>query len=540
MAALPDPAAAEAAVAAAARDPGVTAAIAAYARGDARGAERLVRRALGDDPDNPAALLLLAEIAFAAGVEGEAERLLGQVHAQLPAHREVALRYADQLFRRGEGDAALAVLDGVLAAAPDLPGAALRRLTILGQLGDYDAADAGYRALLAAHPDLAAVSVGHGHLLKTLGRTADSIAAFRRAIALDPAAGDAWWGLADLKSGALDPADVAAMERALATPGLATEAAAQLHFALGKAHEDARAYQPSFDHYERGNRLVRRTRPHDAAATTRDVDDAVALFTPDFLAARAGAGEPSDAPIFVLGLPRAGSTLVEQILASHSAVEGTAELPYVPLLAHALLAERWREPHVGLRQAIAEADPAAFAALGRRYLALAARHRRTGRPRFIDKLPDNWPNVGLIHLMLPNARIVDARRAPMACGFGNYKQYFTRGRAFAFDQHDIGFTYRDYVRLMAHVDTVLPGRVVRIDHEALLAEPEAQIRALLAALDLPFEPGCLAFHENRRPVRTASAAQVRRPLNAAGTELWRHYRPWLDDLAEALGPLAEG
>lgn len=523
------------AIALAAHDPLIAEAGRALAAGQLAVAERLLRARLAEAPDDVPALLLLAEIALALGIAAEAEALIGKALALAPAYAEARLRLATVLAQQNRPLDAIAALDSVPARGPARIEALLAKSAILGQIGRYDEARAlleAERADFAGEPRL---WLAYGNLLKTIGRGADSIAAYRRALEGDPGSGEAYWSLANVKSGVLDEADVAAIEAALAdSPSPAR--ALHLHFALGQALEDRGDYRRAFAHYAEGNRLRRAQLPYDPAENAEQVRRQIALFTPDFLGRRAGSGDGARDPIFILGLPRSGSTLIEQILASHSEVEGTAELPVVPMLIQGLLAERWRDPGARYPDILAALDPERLAELGRRYLDSARLYRKTGRPLFIDKLPNNWLNIGFIHLILPNARIVDARRHPLACGFSNFKQHFAQGQAFAYDLADIGHHYRDYLALTGHYDRVLPGRIVRVVHEELVDDPEAGIRRLLELLDLRFDPACLRFHENERAVRTASAAQVRRPISRSGLDQWRNFEPWLGPLEAALGP----
>jgi tetratricopeptide (TPR) repeat protein len=418
--------------------------------------------------------------------------------------------------------------------------AALTFITVnLGVIGAYEEAIGRYEDFLRRHDGDSILWAAYGHVLKTVGRTDEGVAAYRRALALNPASGDAWWSLANLKSGVLDAADVARMTSLLESGAPAPADRINLHFALGRALEEGGEFEASFRHYEKGNGLQRAASGYDAAVTASEVAKAKALFTPAFFAARAGHGDPSPAPIFILGMPRAGSTLIEQILASHSAIEGTAELPYIPALARELAATRSVALRTPYPEVLARLDADESRALGRLYLDRAAVHRRTGRPHFIDKLPNNWLDIGFIHQILPYARIIDARRAPLACCWSNYKQHFARGQDFAYDLGDLGKYYRDYVDLLDHFDAVLPGRIYRVAHERLVADPEAEIRRLLDHLGLPYEPACLDFHRNSRAVRTASSEQVRRPISSAGLDSWRAYESWLQPLKDALGPLAD-
>ncbi len=299
--------------------------------------------------------------------------------------------------------------------------------------------------------------MSYGHVLKTVGRQADSIAAYRRAIDIAPGLGEVWWSLANLKTVEFGDADIAAMAAALATPEPADEDRFHLHFALGKALEDRGEAEASFGHYAEGNRLRRATIDYDPDEISGHVRRSIALFTPEFLAAREGWGCPAPDPIFILGMPRAGSTLIEQILASHPQVEGTMELPDIPALAKRLGGRTLRAEASAYPDCLADLDAAALAALGEEYLESTRIQRKTDRPYFIDKMPNNWAHVGLIRLILPNARIVDARRHPLGCCFSNFKQHFARGQGFTYDQGELGRYYRDYVTLMAHFDAPLPA-----------------------------------------------------------------------------------
>jgi hypothetical protein len=308
-----------------------------------------------------------------------------------------------------------------------------------------------------------------------------------------------------------------------------------LHYALGKALEDEGKAEAAFAHYQEGASLHRKMIQYKPERTRKAVDDAIALFTPEFFAARAGSGASAPDPIFILGLPRSGSTLIEQVLASHSAVEGTMELPDLGSIAGELCGYERAAAGGSYLDTLPSLSKAELAALGEKYLRTTRLHRKLGRAYFIDKMPNNWTLTGFIHLILPNAKIIDARRHPMACCFSCFKQHFALGQNFTYGLADLGMYYADYVRLMDHWDQVLPGRVHRVIFEDLVADPEPNIRALLDYCGLPFEDACLRPHETARPVRTASSEQVRRPISAKGVEEWRAFEPWLDALKRALG-----
>lgn len=489
-------------------------------------AEPLLKAYLKRDPFDARAIRMLAELAGRIGRYGDAEALLRRAVELAPGFTAARANLALVLYRQNRAPEALTLLDAVIADEPDNPGHANLKAAALGRLGGFEDAISLYEKVLHDAPGQPRVWLSYGHMLKTVGRRDDGIAAYRRALSLLPTLGDAWWSLANLKTVRFDDADIAAMEAALARDDLDDEDRFHLDFALGKAFEDRRDPVRSFARYEAGNALRRTRIVYEADETSAFVDRCTALLTSEFLDARRGQGCTAADPIFVLGMPRAGSTLIEQILASHSSVEGTTELPDMPALAR-----RIAEYPNGI--ATLSADK--LREIGEDYLRRAAIQRRTDRPFFIDKLPNNWAHVALIHLALPNARIIDARRDPLDCCFSNFKQHYARGQAFSYSLDDLGRYYRDYVRLMTHIDAVLPGRVHRVDHEALLENTESEVRALLTACGLEFEPPCLAFHETERAVRTASSEQVRRPINRDGVDAWHPYDQWLGPLRAALG-----
>jgi len=518
------------------RDPRLHGAALALAENDLPAAEPLLRAHLGDHPTDVAAMRMLAELDGRLARNREAEELLRAALDRAPGFHMARYNLAIVLHRQHRPAEALVEIDRLLEVEPDNPSYRNLSGAARGGISAHDDALAEFEKALAGRPNNAAMWMSYGHTLKTLGRRDESIAAYRRSITLRPAMGEAWWSLANLKSVSFSSADIAAMRAALADEGspLSFDDRFHLHFALGRALEDTGDYEPSFRHCVQGNRLRRERIDYDADETHDQVVRAEAFFTPAVFAARAGQGCAAPDPIFVLGMPRSGSTLVEQILASHSQVEGTRELPDIQALAHRLSGRRMRSDRSFYPEAIAELDPAALRALGEEYLERVRVHRKTDRPYFIDKMPNNWAHVGLIHLILPNAKIIDTRRHPLGCCFSNFKQHFARGQNFTYSLIELGRYYADYVRAMDHVDTVLPGRVHRVAHEAMVEDTEAQVRALLAACGLDFEPACLRFWETDRAVQTASSEQVRRPIFREGLDQWRHYEPWLEPLRAVL------
>lgn len=497
-------------------------------------AEPLLRARLKACPVDVAAIRMMAELAARIGRHRDAETLLRRALELAPGFTAARANLATILHRQNRTGEALAELDRLRAADPGNAAHATLRAAVLGRVGDYEEAIALYREVLGQRPDQPKIWMSFGHALKTVGEQDEAIAAYRRGLAIDPTLGEIWWSLANLKTVEFAAGDLADMEQALRSPGLADDDRLHLDFALGKALDDAGAHDRAFAHYASGNAIRRAQLDYDPEETSGQVDAMIARLTPDFLAARAGQGCPAPDPIFILGMPRAGSTLIEQILACHSQVEGTMELPDIPRLA-ARVATMWGRYPDGL-DALAAED---LAALGQDYCDATRVQRREGKAFFIDKLPNNWLHGGFIHLILPNARIIDARRHPLDCCFSNFRQHFARGQGFSYGLDDVGRYYADYVRLMAHIDAVLPGRVHRVIHEQLLDDPEAEVRALLAALDLPFEQACLDFHSSRRAVRTASSEQVRRPINRDGVGQWRPYDAHLGPLRHALGPVLD-
>ena len=529
-----------AAVSATVHDEAMVAAALALSENRLPDAERALRGRLREDATDVAAIRMLAEVAGRLGRYEDAEKLLSRALQLAPGFGAARANLATVYYKQNRFAEAAEALGAVLGDDPDNPAHANLRAAALGRIGGYDEALALYEELTRRFPDHAKLWMSYGHMLKTVGRQDDGIAAYRRALAADPSLGEIWWSLANLKTIGFGADDRAAMEAALVAAEPQGDARADdrlhLHFALGKAYDDAGEYEPAFGHYAAGNAIRSGQLGYRAAETSAAVDAITAACTPDFFAARADAGDPARDPIFILGMPRAGSTLIEQILSCHSAIEGTMELPDIPALALGLGRETKQDGRRWI-EALAETPHQQLADLGAAFLERTAVQRKTAKPFYIDKLPNNWLYTAFIRLILPNAKIIDARRAPLDCCFSNFRQHFAKGQAFSYGLVDVGAYYRDYVRLMAHLDRVQPGRVHRVIHEALLDDPEAEVRALLAWLEQPFEEACMSFHANARAVRTASSEQVRRPINRDGVGQWQPYEKWLDPLKDALGPV---
>ena len=513
-----------------------------YCDGELAAAEKMIRAFLVEHGDHIEAMRLLARIGFDLEVYDDAELLLAVLLERAPDYAAARYDYASVLMARHKYLEARAELDRLLAADPANRDFRTLHATATVCLGEHEKALELYRGLLgqapAEGPEAADLHLSAAHALKTLGRQADAVEEYRAAARARPAFGDAWWSLANLKTYRFSDTELAAMRAAEAAPATGTIDRYHLCFALGKAYEDREDYAASWSFYERGNALKRaesRYRPEPVELNTANQER---ICTPEFFRERAGCGIAGNEPIFIVGLPRSGSTLIEQILASHPQVEGTHELADIPRFVHEL---QGRDPDLASPRypaVLAELPREAFATLARRYLD-DTRIYRSGKPRFIDKMPNNFRHLGLIHLMFPNAKIIDSRREPLACCFSLWKQLFARGQEFAYSIADIARYYRTYLELMDHWDRVLPGRVLRVHHEDVVEDLQGSVRRILEHCELPPEPACLEFYRTERSIRTASSEQVRQPIFREGLEQWRHFEPWLEPLREALGDALE-
>jgi tetratricopeptide (TPR) repeat protein len=514
-------------------DPALMQAAAALVEGRLAPAEQALRDHLKTRPEDVAALRMLAEIGTRLGRYADAEALLDRALELAPSFTPARHNLAVVLYRQNRAGEALPHLERLLAVDPADPSYLNLKAACLSLTGDYESAIRLYEAVLRKHSDQPKAWLSYGHALKTAGRQADSIAAYRRSLALTPGLGEAYWSLANLKTVSLED-DVPAMQAQLTRSDLSDDDRLHLDYALGKAFEDAGEWEASFRHYAEGARLRRSQVEYDAGETTAQLERSRALFTPEFFAARAGQGHPDPAPIFVVGLPRSGSTLVEQILASHSQVEGTMELPDIVHLARGLTEGRPKAGKPLYPDELSTRTAQDLERLGRAYIERTRIQRKLGRPFFIDKMPNNFLHAGFISLILPGAKIIDTRRDPMATCFSAFKQHFARGQNWSYDLVETGRFYRDYVSLMTHLEAVLPGRIHRVSYEAMVDDTEAEVRRLLDYCGLPFEAECLEFHRNARPVRTASSEQVRRPIFRDGIDQWRHFERWLAPLQRVL------
>ena len=524
--------------------PEVVVANSLYADGDLEPAEEVIRDYLAKDGGNVGALRLLARIRKERDTPEEAEGLLAWVLERAPDYHAARLDYAMTLLQQQKHLQARQEAERLLKHDPDNREYLKAYGAACVGLDDQEPVIDLYARLLAADPlgpDAAELRLFRANALKTTGRQAEAVADYQAAVAARPDQGVAWFSLANLKTYRFSDDDIAGMQVAEARPGTQDMDRVYLDFALGKAFEDRGDYAASWSYYERGNALRRATsryRPEVAEACVARLKE---VFTAEFFADRAGWGAGDRAPIFVLGLPRSGSTLIEQILASHSRVEGTQELVEIGRYAGEICG---LDADCGLPLDVATvarlADQQARA-LGERYLSETRAYRRLGRPLFIDKMPNNVWHIGLIQLILPNARIIDVRREPMACGFSNLKQLFgTINQEFTYDIAHVARHYRAYLDLMRHWGDVLPGRVLRVHYEDVVEDLEGSVRRMLDHCGLPFEVACLDFHQTQRSVRTPSSEQVRQPIGREGLEQWRHYEPWLGALRDALGDAVTG
>ena len=507
---------------------------AALRSGNRLKAQMLLRDRLAEDPSDADALTVLAQISVEdRRIEDATVLLRRAVSADPTPERRLAL--IEHLQKHAGPALALSEFE-------ELPSEFRTRFEVsgmeaktLGLLGMHDAQIDTYKRMLRQQPNRAGTWMNLANALRTVGRTDEAVKALKRATKLQPTMGQAYWALANFKSYRFTRPDIAQMVQAL-RKDVSLEEALHIHFALGKAYEDQAEYEPSFRHYSAGNALRTRQLDPSSIPITEPVQDALEHCRPETFERLSGAGCDARDPIFVFGLHRSGSTLIEQLLASHPQIEGTSELTVM----NAIVSRFRRSSGRTIGEIIETLSPAEITAIGEEYLQRTRPFRQTGKPYFVDKMPGNWINATLIRLALPNARMIDARRYPMACGFSNFKQNYASGVTFSYSLRSIGEFYYDYWRFMRHFDAVQPGAVHRVLNERLIEDPEGEVRRLLDYIGVPFADSCLEFHTNTRAVRTPSAEQVRRPINRDGVDYWRHYEPWLGELEEALGPALEG
>ncbi|MHA7901430.1 MAG: sulfotransferase [Henriciella sp.] len=499
-------------------------------------AEEMVRAFLQKNPQNVEGMRLLADIGSRLGVHEDADFLLESAIALEPDNLQLRIDYIQVLRKRQKYAAALEQAKTLLERDPESP--VFQSLFAIEsmQSGDYETALDAFDQVLQKLPGDPATLTSRGHALKTYGRSDEAVASYQAAVGADPHNGDAWYALANLKTYRFSDDEVRRMQAAQSSPDLSFMSRVHIAFALGKAFEDRGDYASSFEQYRTGNALKQKQTRYTTEQMLAEFEAQKRYCSKHVMTAQSDLGCPAPDPIFIVGLPRAGSTLIEQILASHSQVDGTLELPNILSMAHRLrgrnlISDRDRYPRI-----LAELSAEDLKELGQSYLEDTKIHRR-GAAYFTDKMPNNFRHLGLIHLILPNAKIIDARRAPLDCCWSAYKQLFAEGQEFTYGLEDIGHYYRGYVDLMAHWETVLPpGRILRVQHEDVLDDLESEVLRILDYCELPFEAACVEFHKTDRAVRTASSEQVRRPINRAGQDQWKPFEPFLDPLKMALGP----
>ncbi|MBB37161.1 MAG: hypothetical protein CME88_17505 [Hirschia sp.] len=497
-------------------------------------AERICRAFLQKSPHHIEAMRLLADIGIRLHVLDDAEFLLESALELAPDHDLARLDYVGVLHKRQKFEKAMEQAEILRNRHPGHP---IYENAWAGEamaVGRYEDAIAAYDAILKDMPGSPQIELVRGHALKTIGKRQDAENAYRKAYSAKPDFGDAWWSLANLKTYRFSQDELDQMIIAEDSPNTSLIDRYHLCFALGKAHEDREDHDAAFAYYNRGNALKKSELRYDSDRISAEMQLQKQFCTRDLFAARKNHGHPDPAPIFVVGLPRSGSTLIEQILASHSQVEGTLELPNILAFAHKLNGRRQLNDEPRYPAVLHELDATVLENMGRTFINDTAVYRGASR-FFVDKMPNNFRHIGLIKLILPNARIIDARRNPMDCCFSGFKQLFAEGQEFTYSLEDIGRYYRDYVDLMDHWDSVLPGEILRVQHEDVIEDLEGQVRRLLDHCGLPFEEDCLNFHETDRAVRTASSEQVRQPINRRGMDVWRKFDQHLIPLKIALG-----
>jgi tetratricopeptide (TPR) repeat protein len=499
-------------------------------------AEQLCRHFLQTHGHHVEGMRFLAQIGMSFNVQDEAEFLLESAVVLDPDNIGAHFDYVGTLQKRQKFSEALEQARVLREKDPENPQVDMLYANQNLAVGNFEEALNIYRHRAEDMPNNPGIHLTLGHALKTTGQQKEAIAAYTQAYVVKPDFGDAYWSLANLKTYKFDEAQIASMRELEAAPATQLTDRYHLCFALGKALEDHGQYDESFSYYERGNRLKREEVGYDWRRISKEIGQQIEHCTPALFADKAGVGCASDDSIFILGLPRAGSTLLEQILASHSQVEGTMELPNILALAHKLGGRRRIDEEPEYPANLAELTRDELTEFGEAFIRDTQIHRKQGRPYFIDKMPNNFRHIGLIHMILPNAKIIDARRGAMGCCFSGFKQLFAEGQEFTYGLEEIGHYYKDYVALMDHWDRLLPGKILRVRYEEVVGDLDGQVRRVLDFCGLPFEEACINFHQTERAVRTASSEQVRQPIFKGGVDQWEHFSAHLDPLRNILGP----
>jgi tetratricopeptide (TPR) repeat protein len=496
-------------------------------------AEDICRQFLLKAPQHTEGMRLLASIGMRLGVLDDAEFLLESALRFEPDNTAIRIDYVQILRKRQKFSKSLEQAQRLLDSAPQNP----QFQSLFGiesmQTGNYDAALVAFDDVLRTLPGDAITLTSKGHVYKTCGDYESAVQSYRAALASQPHYGDAYYSLANLKVYEFSDSEIETMQAHESSGGLSHSDRVYLCFALGKAYEDRHDFETSFRYYERGNQLKKTQSRYDAEQMTVELEAQSNICTADFLTSKSGVGHAAPDPIFIVGLPRAGSTLLEQILSSHSMIDGTLELPNILSLSQRLRRRGRQSDASAYPEILHDLSASELEQFGAQYIDDTRIHRKSA-PFFVDKMPNNFRHIGLIALILPNAKIIDARREPMACCFSGFKQLFAEGQEFSYGLAEIGTYYRDYVRLMAHWDAVLPGKVMRVQYEDVVANTEEQVRRMLVHCGLPFEEACVNFHQTERSIRTPSSEQVRQPIYKRGLEQWRNFEPWLGPLEKAL------
>lgn len=521
-----------------ARNPELDAAIGLLRTGKLTEAKSMVQAFLKRHPMDFFGMHILADVGIKLGQFDDAAPLLERCLQQAPDFHQLREKYAFVLLQQNNAGQASVEIDKVLSQDPDNPGFLTMKGTILARSGNHAAAIEIFERVLKDHAHLVRAQINYGHSLKTVGRLDAAIQAYRKCIELGQGIGVGYWNLANLKTYKLSDADITLLRSRIATGEGVPKDQAHTAFALGKALEDQQQFDESFHFYNIGNAIWRRSHPHNFRANEFNIARKIKILDKDFFASRGNFGSTKADPIFIVGLPRAGSTLLEQILASHSQVDGTGELPDIMSMAKNLGQKSGYNPELKYLDVLTRLTPEQCRELGEDYIR-TTRNWRSGSACFIDKMPNNFQHIELIHMILPNAKIIDVRRHPMACGFSGFKQLFASGQTFSYDLKDIGRYYRAYVILMDHWERALPGRVLRVQYEDIVTDTENQIRRVLDYCNLDFERACLRFYETKRDVLTPSAEQVRQPIYTQGLEQWRNFEAHLGPLKEALGTVLD-
>jgi tetratricopeptide (TPR) repeat protein len=501
-------------------------------------AEASARDIIKKNPIDVVAMRLLAEIGLKIGQIDDARKLLEHCVELTPYYDHARHNYAVSLYRKQKLEEAMQQIKILLGRDPANHNYPVLMAAICVRKGDFKPALEIYEDILEKRPEQGKLQLNYGHTLKTVGRIDDAIKAYRTCIEVSPNIGETYWSLANLKVFRFSDEDLENMLKQVIPEGGDPDDQGHLAFAIGKAYEDRKEFDKSFEFYQRGNDIRRQHHRYDPKINIYDTVRQIKLFDHEFLSKNEGQGCQAADPIFIVGLPRAGSTLIEQILASHSQVDGTSELTDIIALSRKIGDKKNIRTVSKYPEILSEMTAQDFKELGESYIE-TTRIQRNKAPYFIDKMPNNFKHIGLIHTILPNAKIIDARRHPMGGCFSGFKQLFANGQTFTYNLTDIGLYYRDYVKLMDHWDEVLPGRVHRVQYEDMVSDTENRIKALLEYCGLEFEEACLNFYNTKRAVRTPSSEQVRQPIFTKGVEQWRNYEQHLGPLKEALGPLLE-